>query len=81
MGLIDTIGPYRFYFYEGEADEPPHVHVSRDRDEAKFWLDPVAVAYNRRFNEPELRKLTRLVRKHARTFTDAWNNRPGPGSA
>jgi hypothetical protein len=34
-------GPYRFYFYSGDRDEPPHVHVARDANEAKFWLEPV----------------------------------------
>ena len=31
-------GPYRFYFYSHEPNEPPHVHVDRDDDSAKFWL-------------------------------------------
>jgi len=35
------IGPYRFFFYSGDRDEPPHTHVERDRSIAKFWLEPV----------------------------------------
>jgi len=27
---IRTIGPYRFYFYSHEPNEPPQVHVDRD---------------------------------------------------
>ncbi|MGA7878350.1 MAG: DUF4160 domain-containing protein, partial [Desulfoferrobacter sp.] len=27
-------GPYRFYFYSHEPDEPPHVHVDRDEQSA-----------------------------------------------
>jgi hypothetical protein len=34
------IGPYSFLFYSLENDEPPHIHVRRDRNIAKFWLDP-----------------------------------------
>jgi hypothetical protein len=44
---------FRFFFYSNEGDprEPIHVHVARDRDEAKFWLYPEpAVAYNRGFS-------------------------------
>ena len=43
-------GPYRFFFYSGDRDEPPHVHVERDDCEAKFWLDPVRLERSRRFS-------------------------------
>lgn len=38
---------FRFHFFSNEGDprEPLHVHVTRDRATAKFWLHPaVAVA-------------------------------------
>ena len=35
------LGPYRFLFYAGDRDEPPHVNVERDDNLAKFWLDSV----------------------------------------
>lgn len=31
-------GPYRFYFYSHEPNEPAHIHVDRDDLSAKFWL-------------------------------------------
>ena len=37
---------YRIGFYSNERDEPPHVHVIRADNEAKFWLDPVRLANN-----------------------------------
>ena len=42
---------YRFHFYsnEGEPREPVHVHVTKDRATAKFWLNPVSVEYNKGF--------------------------------
>jgi hypothetical protein len=40
MPTILRHGPYRFFFYAGDADEPPHVHVERDDNKAKFWLAP-----------------------------------------
>jgi hypothetical protein len=36
MPTVLRLGPYRFFFYAGDADEPPHVHVERDKDKAKF---------------------------------------------
>ncbi len=38
MPTILRIGPYRFFFYAGDRDEPQHVHVERDDRIAKFWL-------------------------------------------
>ena len=41
MPTVLCIGPYRFFFYAGDRNEPEHIHVERDRSNAKFWLDPV----------------------------------------
>jgi len=38
MPSVLRSGPYRFFFYSGDGDEPPHVHVERDDNTAKFWL-------------------------------------------
>jgi hypothetical protein len=36
MPVIGREGPYRFFFYSHEPNQPPH--VQRDRSLAKFWL-------------------------------------------
>ena len=41
MPTVLRSGPYRFFFYAGDRDEAPHVHVEREDNEAKVWLDPV----------------------------------------
>ena len=38
MPTVLRIGPHRFHFYSRENDEPPHIHVTRDDIESKFWL-------------------------------------------
>lgn len=70
---ILRIGPYRFFFYSNENDEPAHIHVQRDRALAKFWLGPVALASSTGFSAQELTKLSRLVQENATTFVEAWN--------
>ena len=40
MPTVLRSGPYRFYFYSHEPNEPPHIHVDRDDLSAKFWLSP-----------------------------------------
>jgi hypothetical protein len=38
MPTVLRVGPYRFFFYAGDHDEPPHVHIEREDKLAKFWL-------------------------------------------
>jgi hypothetical protein len=38
------IGLYRCFFYAGDREEPPLIHIERDVNVAKFWLDPVRLA-------------------------------------
>jgi hypothetical protein len=42
------------YFHSHAPNEPPHVHVDRDDQSAKFWLDLVALARNLGFGPVEL---------------------------
>ena len=45
MPTVLRSGPYRFYFYSHEPNEPPHIHVDRDDLSAKFWLDPAGAQF------------------------------------
>ena len=73
MPTILRIGPYRFFFFSNEGDEPPHVHVQRDRALAKFWLSPVSLAGAKHFSPVELRRLLRHVRENRELFLEAWH--------
>lgn len=66
-------GPYRFYFYSHEPNEPPHVHVDRDEQSAKFWLSPVALAYNLGFSPKELRKIEAIVADNRQHLLEEWH--------
>lgn len=61
MPTVLRNGPYRVYFYSHEPNEPAHVHVDRDDDSAKFWLEPVALARNYGFSAVELRRIHRML--------------------
>jgi hypothetical protein len=67
-------GPYRFYFFSHDADEPPHVHVDREDCSAKFWLETVALARNLGFGAAELLRIDRLVAVHASDSLEAWHD-------
>ena len=51
-----------------------HVHVRKDRDNAKFWLFPeVTVAYNRGFSSREQGELVRVIEQHRDEIESAWH--------
>jgi hypothetical protein len=73
MPTVLQSGPYRFYFYSHEPNEPPHVHVDRDDLSAKFWLQPVGLARNFGFSAKELRRIQKLVIQHQAVLLEAWH--------
>jgi hypothetical protein len=73
MPRVMAVGPHRFFIYSNEGDEPPHVHVRRERMLAKLWLDPVRVARSRGFGDRELRRITKLVVENRTLFLEAWD--------
>ena len=64
---------YRIGFYSSEPDEPAHVHVHKAGHEAKFWLDPVKLSWNKGFREAELREVARILQRHQKMLIEAWN--------
>jgi hypothetical protein len=64
---------YKFRFYSSDIHEPPHMHVIRDGKEAKIWLQPVVVEYNRGYNKPELNRIMKLTRQNQANLLEAWN--------
>ncbi|MBZ5533029.1 MAG: DUF4160 domain-containing protein [Acidobacteriia bacterium] len=79
MPTVLRSGPYRFYFYSHEPNEPPHVHVDRDDLSAKFWLNPVALASNFGFNARELGLLQKIVETNREQLLEAWHGYFGTG--
>ena len=37
---------YRFFWYQADGGEPPHVHIWKDGKECKIWFESGEVAYN-----------------------------------
>ncbi len=73
MPTILRIGPYRFYFYVGDRNEPPHIHVQREDNMVKMWLEPVHQGQNIGFRAVELRQIQRIVEEHQIELLEAWN--------
>jgi hypothetical protein len=73
MPTVLRVGPYRFFFYAGDRDEPPHVHVERDDKEAKFWLAPVRFQRNRGFKSAEIRNIEALIEQNQEGLMRSWD--------
>ncbi len=73
MPTVLRIGPYRFFFYANDRDEPPHIHIEREDRIAKFWLNPVRLHSSGGFNRTEIGRMQRLVIKHRQQLMEAWN--------
>jgi hypothetical protein len=78
MPTIPNIpGPYRFYFYSFDCNEPKHVHVRRERNTCKFWLEAVNLAYNNGFSAKELNRIRSIIADHLEQIVEAWDEHCG----
>ena len=74
MPTVFRHGPYRFFFYAGDRDEPAHVHVECSDGEAKFWLDPIELARNDGIRALDLRQIQRLIATNQATLEEKWRD-------
>ncbi|MCL4207958.1 MAG: DUF4160 domain-containing protein [Pirellulaceae bacterium] len=74
MPVVAREGPYRFFFYSHEPNEPPHVHVQRDRGLAKFWLAPLGLASSTNFSAHELRRIRMIIERRTEEFLEVWHD-------
>src|SRR5260364_245924 len=75
MPVLFRYKGFRFLLYsnEGNPREPIHIHVVKDGIDAKFWLDPVRLAYNDGFNAQVLRELMEVAEANAERIKGAWD--------
>jgi hypothetical protein len=73
MPTILRTGPYRFFIYAGDGNEPYHIHVERDEKIAKFWLDPVRLQFSGGFSRVEIGRIEKVINREQSRFIEAWN--------
>ncbi len=74
MPTIMREGPYRFFFYSGDGDEPFHVHIERDDKIAKVWLDPIRLHSSGGFNRAEISKILKIIEDKRESMMEVWND-------
>ena len=74
MPTLLIVGGYRFFCYAGDRDEPPHIHIERDEDQAKFWLAPIRLQKNKGFSRTEINHIQKLIQEHQEQLLAGWND-------
>jgi hypothetical protein len=64
---------YKFRFYSSDIYEPPHIHVIRDNNVAKIWLESVIVEYNHGYNRATLNHIVALTKENQAQLLEAWH--------
>ena len=77
MPTVFNQNGFRFFFYSDEMSglqlEPVHIHVKKERKEAKFWVSPVSLAYNEGYPRSDLQDIERLVIENAGLIQEKWD--------
>ena len=64
---------YAVFFYMYDLEEQIHVHVRSSRKEAKYWLNPLALAWNKGFREHELNQIEQILHRNHDRIVTFWN--------
>ena len=70
-------GPYRFFFYSFDCNEPKHVHIQREKLICKFWLEPITLNKNNGFSPKELNTIRQIIHYDGDKFLEAWDEHCG----
>jgi hypothetical protein len=73
MPTVFRHGPYRAFFYSADGAEPAHIHVQREENVAKFWLEPVRLADRGQFGLVEARRIEAIVKRNVAILLRSWD--------
>ena len=73
MPTVLRTGPYRFFFYSADRNEPAHVHVERDQASAKFWLEPPRLESSVGFSRVEIGRIQQIVEENVVLLVRSWH--------
>lgn len=75
MPTLQRVGPYRFFIYSIDCQEPPHIHVERDSNVAKFWLTPVRIQSSGGFTRSEINRIYDVIDANLDALPGGWHER------
>jgi hypothetical protein len=68
---------YRFFWYQADGSEPPHVHIWKDGKECKLWLADSSVAFNHGHAASDLRALIAITNEQRAQLLRVWDEHFG----
>ena len=74
MPLILRWKGYKFLFYALDVHEPPHIHVRKNKNELKIWLESMEVAKNIGFKDHEINEIYAKVKEEQDNFLKGWHD-------
>lgn len=72
MPLIFREKGYEFSFVMFDLGEPMHVHVRQGHKQAKYWIEPLALAWMRGYRQHELNEIERMIRDNEDLIREIW---------
>lgn len=72
MPVIFRQKGFAFFFFMFDLSEPVHVHVRKGRNEAKYWVQPLALAWNRGYRSHELTEIEHLIEANRALILQVW---------
>lgn len=72
MPLILRVKGYRIWFYSADLVEPPHVHVAKENNEAKFWINEISLAKCYGFRKHEISEIIKILIDNRDIILETW---------
>lgn len=63
---------FRYFFYSGEGNEPPHIHVIGRGGEMKIWLNSLEISRSFNLAASDQKEAFLIAKENVRMFLDAW---------
>lgn len=73
MAVILREKGYEFFFVMFDLGEPVHVHVRHEREHAKYWVNPISLAWTRGYRAHELGEIERIITDNREYIQRVWD--------
>ena len=73
MPTLFIIFGFRFMFYSNDHT-PIHIHVIKDRCEAKYNVEPVELVFNHGFKRHDLSLIESIVLENKEIIVERWRS-------
>lgn len=64
---------FRFFFFENDREETPHIHVELDNKYAIFWLRPLELEKSIGYTAGEINEIKNLLKVNMAAAMEKWN--------